>query len=322
MPDGRVVDTDNNNVSHSEGQAWAMLMAAVQGDAASFQSIKAWTDAHLGIRADSLLAWRYRAWPNRGVDDINAAIDGDLCHAWALLRAERLWPGMGYAARARRIAADIIRLAVRDINGTILLLPAPEGYLTGREVIINPSYYVFPALDAIEAHFPHPAWRTLISHGQALLERARFGPWGLPPDWLEVSRPGMQPRPQAGRGEYFGYDALRVPLYLAWSGRWRAAPVRAARDFWNATATPAPPAWVRLTDGALAPYPGGAGLAAIHRLLGSGVGPALAFPSHGDGYYQRSLALLAEAAQREAPPRLGGALEPSLNNAKRREYLA
>ena len=314
LPDGRVVDTDNDHVSHSEGQAWGMLLAAIHGDAVSFHRIKSWTDANLAIRGDSLLAWRFRTRPQRGVDDMNAATDADLCHAWALLRAERRWPGQGFAGQAQRIAADILRLAVREIQGRTLLLPAPGGFTTTDAVIINPSYYVFPALDAIQAQFPNPAWRAVMAQGEALLEQARFGRWGLPPDWLVLRRPGVAPEPQRGRGDRFGDEALRVPLYLAWSGRWHAGPIAAARDFWNAHGRQAPPAWVRLSDGAMAPYPGGVGLRAIHRLIGNTAALAVSLPGRGGGrgYYQNALALLADAAQREAPPPRPAVLQGAL----------
>ena len=39
MTDGRIVDTGNKNVSHSEGQGYAMLMAVASNDKAAFDRI-------------------------------------------------------------------------------------------------------------------------------------------------------------------------------------------------------------------------------------------------------------------------------------------
>jgi|GEM_PF-5729170 len=49
MPDGRIVDTGNKNVSHTEGQGFAMLMALANDDRASFV-----TGEGYGLR---LIAW-------------------------------------------------------------------------------------------------------------------------------------------------------------------------------------------------------------------------------------------------------------------------
>lgn len=208
----------------------------------------------------------------------------------------------GFVEQARQIAGDLLRLCVRVIHERTLLLPAPHGFLTADQVIINPSYYVFPALDALRSAFPHPAWTAVTAHGELLLEEARFGRWALPADWIVLRQRGSRPEPQRGRGDRFGDDALRVPLYLAWSGRWQAGSIQAVRAFWNATSHPALPGWVRLSDGALAPYAGGAGVTAIHQLLiRGGEQPALAAFTRpaGRGYYHSALALLADAAMRE-----------------------
>ncbi len=303
-PDGRIVDPENDNITHSEGQAWGMLLAAIHQDEVAFNRIKSWTDTHLAIRGDALLAWRFRTSPTRGVDDTNAATDADLCHAWALLRASQRWPDRGFAEKARRIAFDVLRLCVRMVGDRVLLLPGPQGFVTTEQTIINPSYYVFPALDALRDAFPHPAWAAVIGHGEQLLERTRFGRWQLPADWVTLRGPALLPEPQRGRGDRFGYDALRAPLYLAWSGRWHAGSVIAARAFWQANSTPQLPAWVRLSDGALAPYAAGAGVAAIYRFI-SQQDPLAAprsRPPSGRGYYQQALLLLAQTAMREAPP--------------------
>ncbi|MGH1558990.1 glycosyl hydrolase family 8 [Caulobacter segnis] len=45
--DGRVVDTGNGNVSHSEGQGFAMIMATAYDDPATFKKLWSWTDKTL-----------------------------------------------------------------------------------------------------------------------------------------------------------------------------------------------------------------------------------------------------------------------------------
>lgn len=59
-PDGRVVDTANGGVSHTEGQGWALLCAERAGDRTSFDLMLDWTNRVLARTGDNLFAWRFR----------------------------------------------------------------------------------------------------------------------------------------------------------------------------------------------------------------------------------------------------------------------
>ena len=86
---GRVVDTGNNEISHSEGQGYGMLIAVAAGDRATFDRIWGWTRANLMVRDDELIAWRWEPRKRPGVADMNDASDGDILVAWALAEAAR-----------------------------------------------------------------------------------------------------------------------------------------------------------------------------------------------------------------------------------------
>jgi len=45
MPDGRIIDTANGNVSHTEGQGFAMLLAVANNDRPAFDKLWQWTDS-------------------------------------------------------------------------------------------------------------------------------------------------------------------------------------------------------------------------------------------------------------------------------------
>ena len=47
MADGRIIDTGNNSVSHTEGQGFAMMMAVRNNDRAGFDKIWNWTKKNL-----------------------------------------------------------------------------------------------------------------------------------------------------------------------------------------------------------------------------------------------------------------------------------
>ena len=102
--DGRVIDTGNQNNSHSEGQGWGMLFAVKNNDQASFEKLWRWTRENLQIRQDSLFAWRWETGkPENHTPDTNNATDGDLYIAWALQRAGQQWNKTEYTLAAKEI---------------------------------------------------------------------------------------------------------------------------------------------------------------------------------------------------------------------------
>ena len=132
---GRVVDTANGGISHSEGQGYGMLLAVAAGDRAAFERIWGWTRANLMVRPDSLLAWRWEPAKRPAVADMNDATDGDILVAWALTEAAEAWGEPAYRTAARRIA--VLAAAVRTLlavalAGKVLAAKAALGKLLVR----------------------------------------------------------------------------------------------------------------------------------------------------------------------------------------------
>ena len=303
--EGRVRDFANQDISHSEGQSWCLLLAARRGDAETFRRVQGWTYRTLGIRPDALLAWRYRPGPNGGVDDLNNATDADLYHAHALLIAHRRWPDQGCLDLAQRVSRAIEARNIRWLRDRRLVIPGAVGFEFANHIEVNPSYYAFAALDALDRAFPGRGWADVARDGEALLASARFGHFGLPPDWLRIERRDATLSPVAGRGDRFGYDAIRVPLNLIWGGRAGHPVVNATARFWSDPGFGHLPAWARLNTNEVSPYPAGSGIAAIARLVLArqvgGLGSQLRTAAIMAGsYYDTVLALLAVEAQRDA----------------------
>lgn len=304
--DGRVVDTGNQGVSHTEGQGWGLLFAVYFDDRACFSRLRGWTERTLRRRDDSLHAWRYVPGAARPVADQNNATDGDLFIAWALVRAARRWGVTEYRQTAATMAHDILRLLVRQVGGRSLLLPGLSGFEDARSVTVNPSYYAFPALSALAPLAPSPVWAALQQDGLALIDQGRFGRWQLPPDWLRVDRQGGALSPDPRWPARCSFDAIRVPLYIGWAGL--AAPsVDAAYAAFYVSRGGAPAAaWVDLNTGAEAPYPASPGMLAVAGIAAAGAGlggTAIDFPhvAAAQDYYAAALILLARIAWRERP---------------------
>jgi endoglucanase len=266
VADGRIVDTGNGGISHSEGQGYGLILAQAADDREAFDLIWKWTQANLKRPADSLFAWRYDPRSTPTVTDPNNATDGDILIAWALLRAAKRWGDADYLKTSQDVRASILRLLVKPIGKRSVLLPGVQGFEVGDHVIVNPAYYIWPALDAFEAEDGQPIWGDIIQGGLELLQEARFGPHGLTPDWIELT-PARKVFPATGHEPRFGFDAVRVPLYLAWTSR--SQMVEPFKTYWRPllTADAVIPAWIDVSSGAVANYPLSAGGVELARFV-------------------------------------------------------
>lgn len=215
-PDGRLFDDSAEGVSHSEGQGYALVLAAFHDDREAFKTIWDWTARNLEIRGDALAAWRWRPADNPHVLDHNNATDGDLLIAWGLAEAGRRWGVKDYTGAARRIAFALRAKAVFATAYGPALRPGVAGF--GEDdgedgPLVNLSYWVFPALDALGEATPEIDWRAVTRTGLKLFDAAKFGPLALPADWISLHS-GVAPA--AKRPPVLGYELVRAPLYLAW----------------------------------------------------------------------------------------------------------
>lgn len=292
--DGRVIDTGNGGITHSEGQGYGLLLAARANDADTFRRIRAFTRHALQIRGDALHAWRFDPRLVTPVTDRNNATDGDWAIAWGLLTGALRWHDSELAAEAQAIVRDIFRVTGREFAGRYIVLPGAIGFEGRGFVIENPSYAMFPAWSVLRHIFPHAPWRRLEHDALAMLAHGRFGARRLPPDWLQIDRTTRSYSMPDRWPKRFSYDAIRVPLFLTWGGHVDHVAYRSVIDFWRQRPPQATPAWVDLVSDQVAHYRASPGMLAIRALAmrdRSLLATASAIP--GGDYYSSALRLLA-----------------------------
>jgi endoglucanase len=285
-----------------------MMLAEHYGDRVAFDEMWEWTKKNLK-RPDGLMSWRWRpdATGTGGhVDDPNNASDGEILISWALVRASKRWPDGNYAAEAQPLTQILAeKLTVQSPYG-MLLLPGAQGFQKeGGRTVVNLSYWIFPAFREFKDLTGNTTWNALDLSGRRLLGLAAYGTWKLPPDWLYVDEGGAFGMPPAADfPQEFGYNAFRIPLYLAWAGEaGDAALLKPFVQFWTEQQIEGRPrATVRLDNNEVAEYAGPPGEEAIYLLiraldqkksLRSIRWPALV---EGDSYYSATLLLLAKVA--------------------------
>lgn len=215
---GRIIDDANGNISHSEGQGYGLLLAVLADRRADFELIWRFTETELLIRRDGLAAWKWDPIARPHITDTNNASDGDILIAYALALAAHKWQNEIYWDKAATIAVSILKKQVIEHNGQTILLPAMRGFSPEERSdgpIVNLSYWIFEALPVLNQLYPSTLWEKLGKDGVELLGEARFGSKGLPADWTSIEG---KPRPASGFPDEFGYNSLRIVLYLVRAG--------------------------------------------------------------------------------------------------------
>ena len=294
---GRIIDTGNNNVSHSEGQGYGMLFAVAAGDKPRFDALWRWTQRTLQ-RQDGLFSWRFtpcEANNRQCVDDNNNASDGDILIAWALLRASRAWDNTTYKQQALTIIHALQNKLIREYYGYTVLLPAEHGFEKPERVQLNLSYWLFPAFADFQQLTKDNVWSTLNDDGERLLSQASQNKSGLASDWMWLSEQGISA--QGSMNQHYGYNACRVPLHLVWHKNSDAALLSPYLTFWQQDPVPAT---IDVVTGDEASYPWSRGMQTVAELVQFTTGQASTAPSFALGkeqdYFSASLILLSEMA--------------------------
>lgn len=231
IEDGRVIDPTAGRATTSEGQSYALLRAVYINDRATFDQVWRWTQAHLQVRGDALLAWRWEQRPQGdwGVSDPHAATDADQDTALALLFAARRWAEPGYEAEARAMLADLWERETAVVAGQRVVVAGDWARGDdGAAPVINPSYLAPYAYRIFAEVDPARPWATLVDSSYDLLERIADSPElggtaGFAPNWAAIDphTGTLLPAPALGpAASHFSYDASRLPFRLTLDWLW------------------------------------------------------------------------------------------------------
>lgn len=206
----------------SEGIGYGMLLSAAMNDQPLFDNLWKYYQDHLD--ADGLMNWATALCETPGNNKANAATDGDLDTAMALVQAAARWPSGSYLAQAQALTGKIAQFESELCNGRRILKPGDVfggcSDMNGSAKI-NPSYFA-PGYYKVFAHYfsdQAATWTALTDGSYELyaLYQARLS--NLVPDWSKFDGSDWY-------GAGYAYDACRTPFRVAvdydWSGDARA----------------------------------------------------------------------------------------------------
>lgn len=305
---GRILDTANGGISHSEGQGYGLLMAEAAGNRPAFDRILAWTLDNLAVRDDGLLSWRWDP-DTQQISDSNNASDGEVLIAWALLRADDRWDDATYRRQAMQLLDGVEAHLIRPSALGPVVIPGVHGFEHDGSLTLNLSYWVFPAMERFAAE-GRGVWAEVSATGYELASKAGFGEHSLPSDWIRLDASG-EISPADGWPPEFGYNAVRIPLHLCWAAASgdhaaeRRTQLLRYNSFWSEISPRATDRWnVASDEPSGGPAPPAYGV--IARLAEGCDGADLVSeqPIHlepGEAYYSAALKGLASLAVAEAP---------------------
>ncbi|QKC76115.1 endoglucanase [Mesorhizobium erdmanii] len=218
-PAGRIIDTANEGISHSEGQGYGLLLSYLAGNQGDFDRIWAFTRTEMMVRDDGLAAWKWDPATVPHISDTNNASDGDLLITYGLALAGTAWHRPDLTASAKSIAAALADGGLETVGDLVLLKPGKSGFAAADRKdgpVVNLSYWVFEALPVLAQLMPDGPWTQLADSGRRLLVASmKTGQASLPPDWISLK---TVPAPADGFPKEFSYNAIRIPLYLIRAG--------------------------------------------------------------------------------------------------------
>jgi endo-1,4-beta-D-glucanase Y len=188
------------NETTSEGMAYGMLIAVYMADKATFDALWQYVQAHMSA---GLMSWQISSAGVSTGGGVNSASDADEDMAWALIMADKQWPGGSYLSEAKSLLGNI---KSKEINGSNNVTDGDfTNAMSSHPDYAAPDYYkVFATVSG------DSGWNAVYTAEYAQLTGAQNASTGLIPDTVG--------------GNTFGYDACRAPWRVGLDYCWSASP--------------------------------------------------------------------------------------------------
>lgn len=229
---GKVTDLQQENVTTSEGQSYALLRAVWMNDKVTFDEVYAWTERHLK-NDDDLYSWKGLTDSSGrfSVTDTGSASDADQDIALSLLFAYKKWQDPKYLSDAQKLLTAIWEHEVKQVADKTYLVPGPWA-VAQPGALINPSYFS-PASYRIfqQVDFSHD-WESLVNSSYEVLSSCSSAnldtqrSTGLPPEWCVINEDGSIdiPKEEGLNSSKYSYNAFRVPWRVGLDAAWYDEP--------------------------------------------------------------------------------------------------
>jgi len=216
QPDGRVVDWQNKQVTHTEGIGYSLFFSVKFSDKETFYKIFSWLKTNLPLNKNGLIPWLWGKGPlgKWEILDSNDATDGNLWIAYSLLLGYEKWGDEKLKIFAVKLIKNIKRFDIYRKNKCIFLLPASKYFVNNDSVIINPSYYAPFIFKKFYQYDKDVIWLKLINQSFKLWYFISITPYHLFPEWVKVDKRYCKVTDISG---VMAFNAIRIPIWILYS---------------------------------------------------------------------------------------------------------
>ena len=218
LENGRVVSLDEDRITTSEGQSYALLRSVWSDDRETFDAVWKWTTGNLRGRGDALFSWKWKGH----VLDPNAATDADSDIALALILAARRFDEPRFQGEAVAILRDIWKKEILVV-GDACYLTAGDWSKRERVPVIHVGYFAPYAYREFAKVDSEHDWACVAKTAYDVLHLIFIEKdLELPPERVYFDRKKEVIRledPRTRAVGDFGYDVF--PIYWRMAADWR-----------------------------------------------------------------------------------------------------
>lgn len=211
--DGRVIDWQNNAVTHSEGIGYTLFFAVSMNDKKTFYKVLNWLKKNMGLNKKGLIPWLWGkdAEGKWRVLDNSDATDGNMWIAYALLLAYEKWNDKKLKLFALKLIKNIKNYDIYKNGKCLFLIPGSNFFISPSHITINPSYYNPVIFEKFYFYDKDPIWVDLIKQSLKLWYYIYVSPYYLFPDWIEINTATCR---ISQIRQIEGFSAIRIPIWI------------------------------------------------------------------------------------------------------------